>query len=88
MATAKLVKKLTQLVIKVPDGSQWDFMKAFGLSFKPSLNSEPLSVDKYHHEGDACYITVSLYHDEEQRFYDFCRRFFNARGIKTELEIK
>lgn len=74
-----------KLDVVIPEKHAWNFMKEFGKAFAIKNDCEGYMVDKpvdaYYTYPASFHIQVSVWENDEERFYDFLRAFCSARNL-------
>ncbi len=76
--------KHVQLEITVPKEHVWDFILEFGQAFAvQDLHNGPQTktIDKYWDHPNGWHITITIWHREEARFYEWFDAFCKAREL-------
>ncbi len=82
-----------QLDVVIPEKHVWEFMTDFGKVFAVEDSHEGIknlkAVDGYYEHPAGWHIQVSVWENDESRFYDFLRSFCSTRTLSfREPEVQ
>jgi hypothetical protein len=73
-----------KLDVVIPKPYVWEFMEQFGNEFAVNClegGKDIKSVDGYYDHPGGWHIQISVFENDEERFYDFLQKFCEEKGI-------